>query len=97
MKVNESATKEWYLTSEPWSCDSGDCRNILALCKCNERPEAVHSVLEALNIAPQKAAYVCGMRPKEEGYLYQFSYRITGRQNCRPFLYSFCNLRIMVV
>lgn len=77
--INESATAEWHLTSEPWSCDCGDCRNFLELCKRNELPEAVHAILSELNIAPDKATYVCKIIPKDGGHLYQFSYRIAGR------------------
>ena len=79
VEINEPATAEWYLTSEPWSCDCGDCRNFLELCNQNELPEAVHAILEELNIAPEKATYVCEIMPKDSGHLYQFSYRIAGR------------------
>ena len=29
VEINESATAEWYLTSEPWGCDCDDCKNFL--------------------------------------------------------------------
>lgn len=59
VEIDETATTEWYLTSEPWSCECGDCRNFLELCKRNELPETVHAILKELNIAPEKATYVC--------------------------------------
>ena len=40
---------------------------------------AVHAILKELNIAPDKATYVCAIIPKDNGRLYQFSYRIAGR------------------
>lgn len=77
--INESDTKEWYLTSETGCCECGDCRNFLELCKRNELPAAVHAILKELNIASEKATYVCEIMPKDGGHLYQFSYRIAGR------------------
>ena len=53
VEIDESATAEWYLTSEPWGCDCDDCKNFLELCKCNELPEAIHAILKELNIAPE--------------------------------------------
>ena len=79
VEIDETSTTEWYLTSEPWSCECDDCRNFLELCKCNELPKAVHSILKELNIAPEKATYVCEVMPKDGGHLYQFSYRLAGR------------------
>ena len=79
VEINESDTKEWYSTSEPWNCDCNDCRNFLELCKRNMLPDAVHAILTELNIEPEKATYVCEIMPKDNGHLYQFSYRIAGR------------------
>lgn len=45
VEIDESATADWYLTSEPWSCDCGDCRNFIELCNRNNLPEAVHAIL----------------------------------------------------
>lgn len=44
-----------------------------------ELHETVYAILNELNIAPEKATYVCEIMPKDDGYLYQFSYRIAGR------------------
>ena len=79
VEIDENATAEWYLTSEPWGCECDDCRNFLALSKHNKLPKVIYAVLKELNIAPEKATYVCEIMPKEGGHLYQFSYRIAGR------------------
>ena len=79
VEIDETATAQWYSTQEPWGCDCGDCRNFLKLARQNKLPEPVHAVLKDLNIAADKATYVCEIIPKDDGHLYQFSYRIAGR------------------
>ena len=79
VEIDETATADWYAANGSWGCECGDCRNFLDLCKHNELPEAVQTILKELNIAPQKATYVCEIMPKDGGHLYQFSYRIAGR------------------
>ena len=60
-------------------CECAECRNFVALAKQKKLPEQVHSVLSELKIDPDKATYVCEIIPKNDGHLYQFSYRIAGR------------------
>ena len=79
VELDENATAEWYLTSEPWGCECDDCRNFLALSKHNKLPKGIYALLKEWNIAPEKATYVSEILPKEGGHLYQFSYRIAGR------------------
>lgn len=79
VEIDESTTAKWYSKQEPWGCECGDCRNFLKLSRQNKLPEPVHAVLNELNIAPDKATYVCEIIPKDDGNLYQFSYRIAGR------------------
>lgn len=78
VEIDETATAQWYTKQEPWGCECGDCRNFLALASNNKLPEAVHAILKELSIAPEKATYVCEIIPKNDGHLYQFSYRIAG-------------------
>ena len=78
VEIDEAATVQWYTKQEPWGCECGDCRNFLALASNNKLPEPVHAILNELNIAPDKATYVCEIIPKDHGHLYQFSYRIAG-------------------
>lgn len=79
VEIDEAATAQWYSKQEPWSCECGDCRNFLELSRQNKLPEPVHAILSELNIAPDKATYACEIIPKDDGHLYQFSYRIAGR------------------
>ena len=79
VEIDEAATAAWYADSSEWDCDCDDCRNFLELAKNRELPEPILAVLDELNIAPEKATYVCEMMPKDGGHLYQFSYRIAGR------------------
>ena len=79
VEIDEAATTDWYATKEPWGCECGHCRNFLELSYRNKLPEPVHAILAELHIAPEKATYVCEMIPKDDGHLYQFSYRIAGR------------------
>ena len=79
VEIDETATAQWYSKQEPWGCECGDCRNFLELSRQNKLPEPVHAILNELNIAPDKATYVCEIIPKDNGHLYQFSYRIAGR------------------
>lgn len=79
VEIDEAATAQWYAAQQPWGCDCGDCRNFLELARQNKLPEPVHTVLHELNIAADKATYVCEIIPKDDGHLYQFSYRLAGR------------------
>ena len=79
VEIDETATAQWYTKHEPWGCECGDCRNFLALVSNSKLPEPVHAILKELSIAPEKATYVCEINPKDDGHLYQFSYRIAGR------------------
>ena len=78
VEIDEVATAQWYSKQEPWGCECGDCRNFVALAKQKKLPEQVHSVLSELKIDADKATYVCEIIPKNDGHLYQFSYRISG-------------------
>ena len=79
VEIDEATTVEWYTTKEPWGCECGHCRNFLKLARDNELPDPVHTILKELNIAPEKVTYVCEIMPKDNGHLYQFSYRLAGR------------------
>lgn len=79
VEIDETTTEEWYSTSKPWGCECGHCRNFLKLARDSELPDPVHAILKKLNIATEKATYVCEIMPKDNGHLYQFSYRIAGR------------------
>ena len=79
VEIDETSTADWYAAKEPWGCECEHCRNFLELSKHNRLPEAVHAILKELNIAPEKATYVCEIMSKDNGHLYQFSYRIAGR------------------
>lgn len=78
VEIDEEATKAWYAQAENWGCDCGDCRNFLAVAEAGKLPEPVMAVLQELGIPAAKATYVCLLYHDEEGYLYQFSYRIAG-------------------
>lgn len=79
VEIDEAATAQWYSKQESWGCECAECRNFVALAKQKKLPEQVHSVLSELKIDPDKATYVCEIIPKNDGRLYQFSYRIAGR------------------
>lgn len=79
VEIDKSVTTEWYATKGTWGCECEYCRNFLELSKHNRLPGAVHAILNELDIAPEKATYVCEIMPKDNGHLYQFSYRIAGR------------------
>ena len=79
VEIDEAATAAWYTDSSEWGCDCDDCQYFLELAKHRELPEPILAALDELNIAPEKATYVCEMMPKDGGHLYQFSYRIAGR------------------
>ena len=79
VEIDEATTVEWYTTKEPWGCECGHCLNFLKLARDNELPDPVHTILKELNIAPEKVTYVCEIMPKDNGHLYQFSYRLAGR------------------
>ncbi|MBQ8588946.1 MAG: hypothetical protein IJ486_00615 [Firmicutes bacterium] len=79
VEIDEEVTAVWYQAKDEWDCDCDDCQYFLELAKGRELPEPILAVLDELNIAPEKATYVCEMMPKEQGHLYQFSYRIAGR------------------
>ena len=79
VEIDETATAQWYSQREPWGCECVDCRNFLDLAKHRKLPEPIHTVLKELNIAAEKATYVCEIIPKDNGHLYQFSYRLAGR------------------
>lgn len=79
VQIDEAATAQWYSKQESWGCECADCRNFVALAKQKKLPEHIHSVLNELKIDPDKATYVCEIIPKDNGHLYQFSYRIAGR------------------
>lgn len=78
-EVDKSATKDWYIHSEAWSCDCGHCRNFMKLARERELPIQVMEVLDRLDIPPEKATYVCEIFPDGDGFCYQFSYRLAGR------------------
>ena len=79
VEIDDAATVKWYSKQESWGCECAECRNFVALAKQKKLPEQVHSVLSELKIDPDKATYVCEIIPKDDGHLYQFSYRIAGR------------------
>lgn len=78
VEIDEAATTAWYASNDSWGCGCGDCRNFLKLARENKLPESIYSVLKELNILAEQATYVCEIMPKEDGRLYQFSYRIAG-------------------
>ena len=78
VEIDESATAQWYTRQEPWGCDCNDCRNFIDLSRQNKLPKAAHTILNKMNIAADKATYVCEIMPQDHGHLYQFSYRISG-------------------
>ena len=78
VEIDEASTRDWYAEAEGWDCDCGHCRNFLTLARRRELPTTVLEALDKLGIPPEKATYVCEMCPKEDGLLYQFSYRIAG-------------------
>ena len=78
VEIDEAATAQWYSKQESWGCECADCRNFVALAKQKDLPEQIHSVLSELKIDADKATYVCEIIPKDDGHLYQFSYRIAG-------------------
>jgi len=77
-QIDEFATREWYAGSTGWACECGHCRNFLALARKRALPATVLEPLDKLGIAPEKATYVCEMYQNDDGFLYQFSYRIAG-------------------
>ena len=79
VEIDEAATAAWYTDSSEWGCDCDDCQYFLELAKHRALPDPILAILDELNIAPEKATYVCEMMPKDGGHLYQFSYRIAGR------------------
>ena len=78
VEIDEAATAQWYSKQESWGCKCADCRNFIALASQKKLPEQIHSVLSELKIDADKATYVCEIIPKDNGHLYQFSYRIAG-------------------
>ena len=76
--IDEQATIRYYEQAENWHCRCGDCRNFLALAEKKGLPPFVLATLDSLGIPPQKATYVCMLSKENEGFLYQFSYRIAG-------------------
>ena len=78
VEIDEAATAQWYSKQESWGCECADCRNFVALANQKKLPEQIHSVLSELKIDAHKATYVCEIIPKDNGHLYQFSYRIAG-------------------
>ena len=78
VEIDEAATAQRYSKQESWGCECADCQNFIALAKQKKLPEQIHSILNELKIAADKATYVCEIIPKDHGHLYQFSYRITG-------------------
>ena len=78
VEIDAETTAIWYAAAEGWGCTCGHCRNFLALASESALPSPVIETLSGLNIAPEKATYVCEMTPEENGFLYQFSYRIAG-------------------
>ena len=79
VEIDEMATAQWYSNQEPWGCECKDCQNFLKLSRQNKLPDPVLAILNDLKIAADKATYVCEIIPKDDGHLYQFSYRIAGR------------------
>ena len=77
-EVDVAATRDWYAQSKGWACECGHCRNFLTLARRRELPATVLENLDKLGISPEKATYVCELYHKEDGFLYQFSYRIAG-------------------
>ncbi len=90
VEIDTEATKNWYETNDEWGCECGDCRNFVALAKKRALPSPLLECLDDLGIPAEKATYVCEIIPKDEGHLYQFSYRIAGKiinegsDNCLP-------------
>ena len=78
VEIDGGITQKYYEKSSEWGCECLHCRNFLALARERKLPQEILDILDSLAIPPEKATYVCEVMPKEEGHLYQFSYRVAG-------------------
>jgi len=78
VEIDGEITQKYYEKYSEWGCECLHCRNFLALARERKLPKEVLEILDSLGIPPEKATYVCQMIEKENGHLYQFSYRISG-------------------
>ena len=78
VEIDKEITRKYYEKSSEWGCECLHCRNFLALARERKLPQEILDILDSLAIPPEKATYVCEVMPKEEGHLYQFSYRVAG-------------------
>lgn len=78
VEIDRAATQAWYAEHGEWGCMCGDCRNYVALAKQRALPTVIMETLDSLGIPLEKATYVSSLYKKEEGILYQVSYRVTG-------------------
>lgn len=78
VEIDEESTHCWYATAKEWGCDCGDCRNFLVFAHERRLPVWVVETLDKLGIPPEKATYVCLLYSDEDGWHYQFSYRVAG-------------------
>ena len=78
VEIDEEATRAWYAQADQWGCACGDCRHFLKLAHERALPVPVLEILDWLGIPPEKSTYVCMLYSSDNGYLYEFSYRIAG-------------------
>jgi len=76
--IDKQATLQYFEHANRWECTCSHCRNFLALAEKKALPPFVLATLDSLGIPLQKATYVCMLGKENEGFLYQFSYRIAG-------------------
>ena len=81
-RVDLEATRSCYAQAPDWDCPCGHCRNFLALARGRKLPAEILKILDALEIPPEKATYVCELYHdrdwREKGLLYEISWRIAG-------------------
>ncbi len=78
VEIDRAATQAWYAEHGEWGCMCGDCRNYVALAKQRALPTVIMETLDSLGTPLEKATYVSSLYKKEEGILYQVSYRVAG-------------------
>ena len=80
--IDIEQTHKWYSTFDGWSCSCVHCRNFMSLSRDKQFPSEIIESLDNLGISPHQATYVCEMYPDVDKFMYQFSYRISGKINC---------------
>ena len=78
IEIDDEINHKYYKSASEWDCECVYCRNFIMLAKEKKLPEQVRKTLDMLGIPAEKATYVCEVIPKDDGHLYQFSYRLAG-------------------